>query len=256
VTSVTVLSELFSIESEAFAGSSLVTFTAKAHIGVLKEGVFRDCKQLTTVTLPPTLRRAEADIFAGCDSLRDVYFTAHRESWDALGITLPEGVSLHLKEKVFPLTRATSTNGKTVSVGELLLAPAVEALAPYLLKIEGESSSSYDNSDDERASSSESRSSFVRYREIDAMKNTESLLWSGDAIVGVVFRIKDGRDVRFRRFFFDGSIAEGFTAGYSASHSSRYTSFDRITLAKRGEDGAPEEGRYSRYDISANDPDF
>ena len=55
-------------------------------------------------------------------------------------------------------------------------------------------------------------------------------------------------------FFFDGRQYQSLTLGYSASHSSCYSNIYKITLVKKGENGAPEEGGYinfSPYEKSA-----
>ena len=57
-------------------------------------------------------------------------------------------------------------------------------------------------------------------------------------------------------FFFDGSVAQRTTLGYSASHSSRHTSVDRITLVRRGEDGAPAKGASIRFKQHEMYPSF
>ena len=126
----------------------------------------------------------------------------------------------------------------------------------YLLKISGEYYSSYDNSDDERASCSESRSSFVKYAKIDAYKDKDALLWGDGAFRGVAFTVRAGYEESLHRFLFDGSVCESMRLGYSASHSARYTYVERVTLVKKGEDGAPEEGGYVNFSPSETNPDL
>lgn len=124
-----------------------------------------------------------------------------------------------------------------------------EYLDGYLLKIEYVETSTYDNSDDDRVEDSSSRYEGVAYRDIDARNNSEALLRVDGEIKGVVFRIelKYGREVDCHAFFFDGSVQQRMSLGYSASHSSSYTYFNRITLVPKGVDGAPESAGKIRF---------
>jgi hypothetical protein len=140
-----------------------------------------------------------------------------------------------------------------VLIGGYELSRALGDMDGYLLKIEGEHTRSYDNSDDERAGSSSSSTPFVSYRELDPYKNSEGLLYIKGKICGVVFRIKSGRDETIHTFTFSGSTAQTVRLGYSASHSSSYTYIERVSLVKRGEDGAPEEGRPISFSVSEGD---
>ena len=101
-----------------------------------------------------------------------------------------------------------------------------------------------------------SRYPFTKYVKVDAHQDKDVLLWRDGEIVGVVFTIRAGSSEKERRFFFDGSVSEGFTVGYSASHSSRYTDVDRVSLVKKGENGAPVEGGYMNFSPSENNPDI
>lgn len=38
------------------------------------EGAFRGCKNLKRITIPKSVRRIRKDVFAGCDSLEDIYY--------------------------------------------------------------------------------------------------------------------------------------------------------------------------------------
>ncbi len=283
VTSIVFRSRVEFIEDEAFMGSGIesISFYSSNHFGArafanceslitvtlphfaftIGEGCFNGCTSLQSVAFDINIQKIDGAIFENCPSLTGVYYKHYEEKWQKLGCILPEGVPLITREVKYKVTAAHISNGKVVldektSVGASALEPFARHLEGYLMRIEGKDSYSYDNSDDDRASDYSSSSSFVRYHEIEALKNTEAMLWIDGKIAGVVYRIKDGRNTRERAFLFDGSFASGFTIGYSASHSSSYTSVDKITLVKKGEDGAPTEGRYPRYALSENSSDL
>ena len=124
-------------------------------------------------------------------------------------------------------------------------------LEQYLLSLEEISTSSYDDSDDERVTPSSRYTVSRKYREINPRKNSESLLMVDGKIVGVVFVVRDNsRNTYTRAFSFDGSIAQSMRLGYSASHSSCFEYVDRVSLVKRGENGAPETAREANFSQS------
>ena len=259
---VTVPAYVTRIAEGAFAGCETVTaLTLPARLTDVGKGAFRGCTALTTLSVPYGIETIGEDVLAGCDALRSVRYPGLRREWEKLGCELPAGVVLHCKEETYYVTTDLTEDGKVTegqsqAVNESVFLPIAQKLEGCLLKIEGSTSSSYDNSDDERASCSESHSSFVRYGEISPYEDSEALFWANGTVSGVIFRIKSGSKTQFRRFSFDGSLCQPIRLGYSASHSSRYTYIDRITLVEKGKDGAPEEGRRIRFTISENDPDW
>lgn len=50
------------------------------------EGAFRGCKNLRRITIPKGVRRIGKDVFAGCDSLEDVYYEGTIEEWEKVEI--------------------------------------------------------------------------------------------------------------------------------------------------------------------------
>ena len=126
----------------------------------------------------------------------------------------------------------------------------VPAANPELSRIEYEDEYSYDNSDDERCEDSHSRYDSVCYRELDAAKNTKALLRVDGEIKGVVFRVRStpSSEPELHPFLFDGSYSCSMTVGYSASHSSNFLTVCKVTLVKRGTDGAPETGGYINFE--------
>lgn len=134
------------------------------------------------------------------------------------------------------------------SIDEEKFEEVCKELEPYLLSLEETSTSSYDDSDDERVTPSSRYTVRCTYREINPRKNAESLLMVDGKIVGVVFVVTRGNNKYTRAFSFDGSIAQSMRLGYSASHSSNYIYVDRVSLVKRGENGVPETAREARFD--------
>ncbi len=148
----------------------------------------------------------------------------------------------------YTITTTTNNNYKDVQCTkqkitlEKLNAYA-EQLKDYLLKIDYTKTSSYDNSDDDRASCSESKWSGVKYCEINPLSNSEHLIVQNDTVIGVVFFIRNNNGNTYTRvFLFDGSIQQTICMGYSASHSSSWTYIDQVRLVKRGENDTPLEG--------------
>lgn len=135
---------------------------------------------------------------------------------------------------------------KTVSTEEK---ERIKALfATHLLKIYYTDQYGYDNSDDERASDSyHSWASYV-YRTVDLEQDLYGLVVREGEVKGVVFYVKNDRNDAYATVFhFDGKPKNSVTMGYSASHSSSYTTICRVELVKRGENGAPEDAPSARF---------
>jgi len=147
--------------------------------------------------------------------------------------------------------------GKLGAISNEDFKAVVERLKGYLLYVEGVEKSSYDNSDDDRGGCSSSRWPFGYYCEIDPENNSEHLLRIDGEIKGVVFYVSKGyNEFDYYPFLFDGSIQHGFSTGYSASHSSNYIDIDKVSLVKRGEKGAPEEGKRLNFRRGRQDTSF
>ena len=118
----------------------------------------------------------------------------------------------------------------------------------HLLKIYYSDTSSYDNSDDDRVTDSYHSSSSYVYREVNVERDLYGLVMREGEITGVVFYVKNNsRDVYANVFNFNGQPKNSMTLGYSASHSSSYTTVGRVMLVKRGEDGAPESANEANF---------
>lgn len=57
-----------------------------SRIGGIPEGAFRGCKNLKRITIPKRVKKIGCDVFAGCDSLEDVYFEGTMEEWEKIEI--------------------------------------------------------------------------------------------------------------------------------------------------------------------------
>jgi len=58
------------------------------HSGIngIPESAFRDCKSLKRITIPKHIRKIRRDVFAGCDSLEDIYYEGTKEEWEKVEI--------------------------------------------------------------------------------------------------------------------------------------------------------------------------
>mgnify|MGYP007112549910 CR=1 FL=1 len=118
----------------------------------------------------------------------------------------------------------------------------------HLLKIYYTDQSSYDNSDDERAGDSYySHSSYV-YRSVNLEQDLYGIVMRDGEITGVVFYVKNDRGDAYAEVFnFNGQPKNSMTLGYSASHSSSYTTVIRVELVKKGENGVPETAKHASF---------
>ena len=73
--------------AEVFQDNETVTDII-LHTGVhgVPDGAFRGCKNLRRITIPKGVRRFGEDVFAGCDSLEDVYYESTKEEWEKIEI--------------------------------------------------------------------------------------------------------------------------------------------------------------------------
>ncbi len=125
-----------------------------------------------------------------------------------------------------------------------------------LFWVQGDGSYSHDDSDDERAGCDARCYGFSRYFEIEPWENSKYFLRIDGKIRGIVFHITSGNNVEYYPFLFDNSIKKTLRMGYSASHSSCFTYIEKVSVVKRGEDGAPKEGRSLRFAQNEMYPSF
>lgn len=125
-----------------------------------------------------------------------------------------------------------------------------------LFHVQGDGSSSYDDSDDERVECVSRHYGFSRYFEMDLWEDSQYLLRIDGKIRGVVFHITSGSNVEYHPFLFDNSIKKTLRMGYSASHSSCFTYIERVSVVKKGENGAPDEGGNLRFAQNEMFPSF
>lgn len=62
-------------------------------VAAICEGVFENCTQLKTITLPATVKIIEEDAFAGCTEIETIYFAGDEDSWAEGIYELPETTS-------------------------------------------------------------------------------------------------------------------------------------------------------------------
>ena len=122
-----------------------------------------------------------------------------------------------------------------------------EYFSTRLLKIFFEDQRSYDNSDDERVTDSYSYSSNYVYREVNVERDLYGVVMRDGEVKGVVFYIKDGKNVYTKVFNFDGQPQTTMMLGYSASHSSSYTTVVRVMIVNKCENGAPTKAKEARF---------
>lgn len=124
-----------------------------------------------------------------------------------------------------------------------------EFFSHHLLKIYTEDEGSYDNSDDERVTDSYHSSSSYVYREVNVERDLYGLVMRDGEITGVVFYVKNnsGSEVWAKVFNFNGEPKNWMRLGWSASHSSSYTTVGRVKLVKKGENGAPESAEEATF---------
>ena len=116
-----------------------------------------------------------------------------------------------------------------------------------LIKIYFEDQSSYDNSDDERAEESYSRSSSYVYREVNVEQDLYGLFIKDGEVKGVVFYVVEGNNESAEVFYFAGKPRNTMWLGYSASHSSNWTIVCGVELVNKGENGAPTEAKEATF---------
>lgn len=134
-------------------------------------------------------------------------------------------------------------------VEEEIYLEACKELEGYLIGLQTTYTRSYDDSDDERVEN-ETRTYYKtsKYREINPITQSESMLFIDNKIVGVVYMVDKGKNSeQLRAFLFDGKIAQSMRLGWSASHSSSFEYVDRIILVKKGEDGAPLNAKEANF---------
>ena len=158
-----------------------------------------------------------------------------------------DGVLTGIKESV-----KNPTNINEAEFSEL-----VAELEDCLLLVEGEETSTYDDSDDDRAGCYWSQSSFKHYYEIGLRENSKHLLRIDGKIRGVVFFVRSGySDVTYKPFLFDNSIENSMNLGHSASHSSDYTNVKKVSLVKKGEGNAPQSAKVIDFSQSEMYPNI
>lgn len=226
----------------------------------IKDGtvLIADCacsdKRFSKVIFPNTLRYIGSQAFYCCNNLEKPDLPESILSIGEKAFYTENGdliKSIHVTDGYFDKDGKLVLNKELGFISEAQLEKAKKQFDGYLLKIYCDSESSYDNSDDERVEDSHSSYSSIYYRELDLLNNTKALLRIDGEIKGVVFRAyrtpRSEPDVY--PFIFDDT-SRSMTLGYSASHSSNYITVNKISLAKKGVDEAPDQGGYINFEPS------
>ncbi len=252
ITSITIPDSVNTICSRAFMGcANLENVEMPNCVFYLEDEAFKDCISLKEITLSKSLYTAGKDVFLGCDNLKDVYIAVDKKRWATVGFEIPSNANLHLAEETYEVSDGRTQGGKWV--GASVIEPVAKELEGYLLKIEGSDSYSYDNSDDDRAGSYSSTTPFTTYKEINALENSKALIFVNKELKGVMFSVKSGSKYYYYRYYLDGSIKSTIRIGYSASHSSSFIYIEKVTLVKKGENGAPTEASAVKFDLIESD---
>lgn len=114
----------------------------------------------------------------------------------------------------------------------------------HLLKIYYTDESSYDNSDDDRASDSYHSSRTYVYRQVNVKQDLFGIVMNGDEVVGIAYYVNNNRrDTYVYVFYFSNNPKSTMTLGYSASHSSNFTTVYKVELVKKGENNVPTQAK-------------
>ena len=214
---------------------------------VIRDGttLICDCafsdSNVVNITLPSSLKYIGEQAFYNCEELNEP--------------NLPNGV--HIGKEAFENTNCFLSNQVFLChyEGDKLIRDGLTPVpyeviqkcqnffSNYLLRIDVSDYSSYDSSDDDRASDSTYRSSSTVYRDLDIFNYSKMLVVIEEELVGIVIEVhhmcRDDNSMNI--FTFDGKIQENISVGYSASHSSQYFYINKIALVKKGVDGVPND---------------
>lgn len=72
---------------EAFQGNDKVTdIILRSGVWGIPDAAFKGCTNLKRLTIPKNVKKIGQDVFAGCDSLEDVYYEGTKEDWEKIEI--------------------------------------------------------------------------------------------------------------------------------------------------------------------------
>jgi len=74
-------SKLFAIGSHVFSGSAIEEISLPSSLRNIYEDVFSGCSKLRTARIPPAENKFTTNLFDGCASLEEVYFSGSKEKW-------------------------------------------------------------------------------------------------------------------------------------------------------------------------------
>lgn len=79
--------------------TSLTSLVLPENVQEIQSCAFRGCTSLTEVYLPAGLKTLGIDAFYECSALTDIHFGGTETQWNALGMQLPEGVTVHFNSR-------------------------------------------------------------------------------------------------------------------------------------------------------------
>ena len=80
--------------------SGLTSLTISKGVTSIGNFAFQHCKTLTAVHIPASVTYIGVSPFNGCTVLTDIYFGGTQAAWEALKVTVPEGVTVHYNHGV------------------------------------------------------------------------------------------------------------------------------------------------------------
>ena len=250
------------VDDVFYIGSYLMKCKSKNSMLKVKDGTTliadnacSENRYVKEVYFPNSLQYIGSEAFYGCENLQkpnipeSVKFIGEKAFYINEDQNLVKGC--HVTDGYFSKENKFELKKELGYFSESAHQSAKQMLDGYLLKIEKEEIRSYDNSDDDRVEPSSSQNESVSYYAIDVENNTESLLRVDGEIKGVIFRVRDNNKEEYlHAFMFDGSVQQSMRLGYSASHSSCFTIVKKVTLVKKGENGAPNSANFVKFNQS------
>ena len=174
---------------------------------------FYGCKKLNKVMIPPSIKYIDEQAFMYADNVelinagKDIYKVEMNENHPTLA-----------KEKGY------------ISIEKL--EEILKELEGYNLKIELETSYTYENAEGDDVTNNNSYSSIYH---LDFRKHASSLAFLDNELFGIVFTKKQDYDPHYVRYLFPFHMnsEKHMLLGYSASHSSSYLTIKNVSLIKK-----------------------
>ena len=96
---VTLPDSVETIRDYAFSGcSSLESITIPSGVTSIGFSAFSGCSSIRSITIPSGVTTIGYYAFSGCSALTEVRFEGTRENWNAMNVTLPDGVTVRCSD--------------------------------------------------------------------------------------------------------------------------------------------------------------